>query len=160
MSVDVEQVPFWLVLPLRQRVLRPHQRIAEVRFEGDEVGTHFGAFDDAGDLVGIASLIPDSTSRRAGLTWRLRGMAVVPEHQREGIGASLLRAVVDFVSRAGDGGIWCAARVPAIGFYEQFGFMSVGDPYEEPIIGPHIRMERSPVSDIGGSRAEEVVGPE
>jgi predicted GNAT family N-acyltransferase len=160
MSVLVEQVPFWLVLPLRQRVLRPHQRIAEVRFDGDEVGTHFAAFDDEGDLVGIASLIPEATAEQSSFFWRLRGMAISPEHQREGIGRLIMTAILDFVPRAGGGGIWCAARVPAIGFYEQFGFVVAGEVYEEAIIGPHVRMELRAPGRNDTEQSEERAAPE
>jgi predicted GNAT family N-acyltransferase len=32
--------------------------------------------------------------------------------------------------------------VPAAGFYRRYGFESVGDVYEVPIIGPHVLMRR------------------
>lgn len=144
MTVIVEQVPFRLVLPLRQRVLRPHQRIVEVGFAGDEEGTHFAAFDESGALVGVASLLPDLSTPDLDLSWRLRGMAVDLESQGKGVGSAIMSTLLEFASHINPGGIWCAARMPAVGFYEQFGFKSVGEAYVEPDIGAHIRMERRP----------------
>ena len=53
-----------------------------------------------------------------------------------------MASILEFVQVHGGGGIWCAARVPAVGFYEKFGFITVGTTYVEPEIGPHIQMER------------------
>ena len=142
MSIVVEQVPIWLVLPLRQRVLRPHQRIVEVGFPGDEIGTHFAAFDETSMVVGVVSLIPNRSDPNALISWRLRGMATTPERQGSGVGRLLMEAVLFFTPQLDPGGIWCAARIAAVGFYERFGFVTVGAPYVEPDIGPHIRMER------------------
>jgi predicted GNAT family N-acyltransferase len=146
--VDVEQVPAVLVLPLRQKVLRPHQTVDQVSFDGDAMGTHFAAFDSSSAIVGVVSLIvepPDAIGRRS---WRLRGMATVPALQRQGVGRALMSGLLDFVARSGGGLLWCNARLHAVGFYERFGFLLTGGAFEEAGIGPHVRMarmvERSP----------------
>ncbi len=72
--------------------------------------------------------------------WRLRGMAVDPDHQGIGVGTALLARVRDFVDRSGGGLIWCNARVSAQDFYVAAGFVSIGEPWDEPGIGPHVRM--------------------
>jgi predicted GNAT family N-acyltransferase len=141
-DVDVEQVPMGLVLPLRQRVLRPHQQIAEIINDGDLTGVHFAAFDDAGVIVGVASLHDATGDAKDQPRWRLRGMAIEPAWQRKGVGRAVMAALLDFVARSGGGGIRCAARLHAVEFYEKFGFVTVGEVYEEPVIGPHVRMER------------------
>jgi predicted GNAT family N-acyltransferase len=140
--VDVEQVPAFLVLPLRQRVLRPHQSVSEAVFEGDATGTHFAAFDPSSAIVGVVSLIGEPPDERGTRSWRLRGMATEPALQRQGIGRALMSGLLDFVARSGGGALWCNARLHAVGFYEHFGFAATGEVFEEPDIGPHVRMAR------------------
>jgi predicted GNAT family N-acyltransferase len=140
--VDVEQVPAYLVLPLRQRVLRAHQNVADVGFEGDETGTHFAAFDTSSAIVGVVSLIGEPPDTSGTPSWRLRGMATEPALQRQGVGRALMSGLLDFVARSGGGSLWCNARLHAVGFYELFGFVVTGEVFEEPDIGPHVRMAR------------------
>jgi predicted GNAT family N-acyltransferase len=139
----VEPVPAEVTLPLRQRVLRPHQTIEQVRLPGDDDRDtrHFAALDEAGAVVGVASVRrepapwgPDG--------WRLRGMATAEQWRGRGVGANVLAAVFDHVAARGGGLVWCNARVPALRFYERAGFVVRGEPWDEPDIGPHVRMWR------------------
>jgi len=140
--VDVKQVPVFFVLPLRQRVLRPHQSVSEVGFEGDATGTHFAAFDTSSAIVGVVSLIGEPPDEGGTPSWRLRGMATESTLQRHGVGRALITGLLDFVARSGGGALWCNARLHAVGFYELFGFVVTGEVFEEPDIGPHVRMAR------------------
>ena len=146
----VEQVRPELTFRLRQLVLRPGRPAEEAFFPGDHDATsgHFAAYVDH-VVVGVASVLSEAEPDReaepqagAGV-WRLRGMAVDPEHRGAGAGLSLLARVRDFVSRSGGGLIWCNARVSALGFYEGAGFVTVGEQWEEPGIGAHVRMHDS-----------------
>jgi predicted GNAT family N-acyltransferase len=141
--VDVEQVPVYLVLALRQKVLRPHQNVADVGFDGDAAGTHFAAFDAASEIVGVVSLIGEPRDEIGTSRWRLRGMATDPDYQGQGVGRALMTGLLDFAARSGGGAVWCNARLHAVGFYERFDFVITGDVFEEPEIGPHVRMERA-----------------
>ena len=149
MQIDVEQVPAFLVVPLRQRVLRPHQSVSEVGFEGDATGTHFAAFDASSAIVGVVSLIGEPPDERGSPSWRLRGMATEPALQRQGVGRALMTGLLDFVARGGGGALWCNARLRAVGFYELFGFVVAGEVFEEPDIGPHVRMARVVEPSLG-----------
>ena len=142
MKVRVEQVQFGVVLPLRQQILRPHQLVRDVQYPQDPVGTHFAAFDVDSAIAGVVTVLPEEPTDESDPTWRLRGMAVAPESQRQGVGRALMYAIFDFVADVDHGGIWCAARLRAVGFYEKFDFASVGEPYVERGIGAHVRMER------------------
>jgi predicted GNAT family N-acyltransferase len=152
--IDVEQVPAYLVLPLRQRVLRPHQSVCEVGFGGDATGTHFAAFDVSSAIVGVVSLIGELSDERGTPSWRLRGMATEPALQRQGVGRALMTGLFDFVARSGGGAIWCNARLHAVGFYERFGFAVTGEVFEEPDIGPHVRMARVVERSLGDPFAD------
>ncbi|WP_027006587.1 GNAT family N-acetyltransferase [Conexibacter woesei] len=144
----VEQVPAAVVRPLRQRVLRPHQTIAEQVYDGDDTpgAAHFAAFmdeDSARDQpIGIASITPEPHphSPTPG-DWRIRGMATDPDHGRgRGAGAQLLTACIHHARTEGAIRIWCNARTPALGFYERAGFTTEGPEFLMPSIGPHFLM--------------------
>lgn len=138
----VERVAVDVVRPLRQRVLRPHQTVAEQVFEGDDhpQAAHFAAFDDAAgdaDPIGIASITPEGEPG----AWRVRGMATDPERGRgTGAGGALLTACLDHARAAGATRVWCNARTPARGFYERYGFVAEGEEFALPRIGPHYVM--------------------
>jgi GNAT superfamily N-acetyltransferase len=144
--VRVDQVSAEVTYPLRQRVLRPHQTLEELRFAADgrpRAGT-YAAFRD-GEVVGAATVSPEPCPWQpsAGEAWRLRAMATAPELRGQGIGAAVLAAALGHVADAGGTLVWCHARTPAQRFYERAGFAPYGEPWEEPVIGPHIRMARA-----------------
>ncbi len=157
-TVRIEQVDVELVLPLRQRVLRPHQTVAELMNPGDHDPdtAHLAALlpgpTAAATVVGTASVRRDPPPWRLetdAAGWRLRGMASDPAYRGQGIGTSLLAAAFEHArNRSGGPGpagralLWCNARVSALGFYERAGLRTEGDPWEEPAIGPHVRMWR------------------
>jgi GNAT superfamily N-acetyltransferase len=68
-------------------------------------------------------------------------MATAEDRRREGVGAAVLAAVIEHVARNGGGLLWCNARAPAVSFYEKAGFTTRGEPWDDPVIGPHIAME-------------------
>lgn len=141
----VRQVEPVITRPLRRRVLRPHQTLAELVDPGeDHPETAFYAALDAIGVVGTAALYRQQRSGEvgSGSEWRLRSMATAPRVRGSGLGALLLEACLDHAREQGATLVWCSARVPARGFYERHGFRSVSDVYEVPEIGPHLRMER------------------
>ncbi|MGF7234735.1 MAG: GNAT family N-acetyltransferase [Frankia sp.] len=157
--IRIERVDVQRVLPLRQRVLRPHQKVTEVVNPGDydPETAHLAALlsDPTGGttVVGTASVHREQTPWDAGagtVGWRLRGMASDPAHRGRGIGTSLLAATVDYVRTrsavVAPGGnavvLWCNARVSALGFYERSGLHTQGEQWDVPSIGPHLRMWR------------------
>jgi GNAT superfamily N-acetyltransferase len=146
----VEQVRPEITFGLRQRVLRPGMPAEDSHYprDQDRSSGHFAAYVEH-RVVGVASVFAEAESTGPGV-WRLRGMAVDPDHQGGGVGTALLERVRDFVRRAGGGLLWCNARVSAEGFYVAAGFVAVGQPWEEPAIGPHIRMHDA-VNAPGGS---------
>jgi predicted GNAT family N-acyltransferase len=101
------------------------------------------AVREEGAVVAIASLVPEPhpATPRAG-DWRIRGMATAPGHRGRGLGAALVAACVERAAAAGASRVWCNARVGAAGLYERAGFAREGDVFDEPGIGPHVRMAR------------------
>lgn len=74
--------------------------------------------------------------------WRLRAMATADGFRGQGLGRRVLDAVIDHVSTAGGGLLWCGARIRAVQFYERAGFSTLGDFYKEPVVGIHVLMWR------------------
>jgi predicted GNAT family N-acyltransferase len=142
--VSVRPVAAEVVRPLRQRVLRPHQTVAEQVYAGDDApgAAHFAAYDEEGRVVGIASVTPEAYPMGGGSgDFRIRGMATDPESGRgRGLGGALLRACLDHARGAGAARVWCNARSPVRGFYEREGFVVEGQEFELPEIGPHFLM--------------------
>lgn len=124
--------------PLRQQVLRPHQRAEELIYPGDDDpdALHLGAYE--GDrLVGILSACREMPETGEPHAWRLRGMATLPDVRGAGYGGKLLRAAIGYVATQGCTYLWCNARTPVIGFYEHYDFERRGEEFEPPHIGPH-----------------------
>lgn len=155
-------MPAELTYPLRQRVLRPHQNLEEMRLPGDddpETGIFAALIDCA--VIATASVrrqrCPWWTSRED--SWCLRGMATERAHRGQGLGASVLDAVLDHVAANGGGLVWCGVRTSALTFYLRAGFAPHGEQWDEPLIGRHQRMWREVSSSAQGGQqvSDEVV---
>jgi GNAT superfamily N-acetyltransferase len=157
MNVDVQRIAAAESYPLRQAVLRPHQRVDEVAFaEDDDPATAtFAAIErPSGQVVGVTTVFPDPAPfdpAEAGVPpgsdgdariWRLRGMAVREDLRGSGVGQLVLDAALDYVAAEGCTLLWCNARVTAAGFYERSGFQTRGDEWVVPLSGPHVLMWR------------------
>lgn len=139
----VRPIPAIETLPIRQRILRPDQPIANSIYPTDEATAtcHYGAFLD-GRLVGVATVFPEASPRGEGGAWRLRGMATLAEVRGQGHGGRLLEACIQHVEKAGGLLLWCNAREVAIEFYRRHGFEITSERFELPLIGPHYVMQR------------------
>ncbi len=128
MTVEICFVMADIVRPLRHSVLRQGAPIAESVYPVDDhpLTKHLAALDE-GAVVGTATFFPEPHEGRA--AWRLRGMAVAGARRGQGIGASLLKEVIDDVGSSGDDLIWCNARTVALPFYRRQGFRTVGDEF-------------------------------
>ena len=142
---DIHPITAAETLPLRQQVLRPKQRPDEQVYPNDDAPDtlHAGAFHD-GRLVGIATVFrdapPGETNPRA---WRLRGMAVLPEMQGQGIGRALVEFCVAHVRAHGGDLLWCNGRTSARAFYESLGFRATGEEFDLPVSGAHFVFRRA-----------------
>ncbi len=135
--MQIRRIELSQTLPIRQEVLWPDRSPSDIVYpEDSEVGTfHLGAFDDSGELLGIATLYHDVDA-----TWRLRGMGVLPDNQGQGIGARLVDASVGELRNLGATGVWCNARLAVTGFYQRMGWKIEGAEFEVPGVGGHFVM--------------------
>jgi GNAT superfamily N-acetyltransferase len=127
---------------VRHPVLRAGKPIESCRFDGDDSDTtkHFGYFEND-VLLGIASVfaVRNEAFGPAGQL-QLRGMAVMPNRQRKGIGEQLVRHAEHFARDHHYGLIWFNARENAVGFYRKLGYETGSGPFEIPDVGTHFRM--------------------
>ena len=121
--------------PLRQAVLRPHQTIDDLAAHETDDAFAVGAFD-GDDLVAVGFTVEEGDPG----AWRIRGMATAPAMRGRGAGSAIVAALVGHAREQGATRVWCNARVPAISLYERAGFVVETDVFEEPQIGPHVRM--------------------
>lgn len=103
---------------------------------GEYAQIHLAAYDGAGRLLGYLNLTPVDAH-----TLQMRQVAVAPEHQGRGIGKELVRHSEWLSRQMGVRRIILHARQPAVEFYEQLAYNTVGEPFEEVTI-PHRHMEK------------------
>lgn len=136
---------------LRQEILRPSQRIEEMVFDFDEAQetVHFGAFVGEKGPAGIASIYRRPAEAKWGGAhplvcsvdaWQLRGMATQASIRGSGAGGILLEKCLAHAKSRGGKVLWCNARTTVTGFYERYGLVRFGEPYEVPMAGPHAFM--------------------
>lgn len=99
------------------------KEITEMELADDFEGTHFGLYFNH-ELTAVVSLfVKDGMAQ-------FRKLAVLPSKQRNGLGKLLLQYVIDYCKQQPVKLLWCNARVSAVGFYEKFGFVTEGEPYQ------------------------------
>lgn len=139
------EIPALETFPVRHPVLRPGKPIETCQFEGDNLETtkHFGYFSGE-KLVGVASLFQSSTPLLSEKEqFQLRGMAVLHDYQKKGIGEVLVKcAEKDAIERKGKL-IWFNAREIAVAFYRKLGYEIIGDPFDIGDIGKHYVMYKN-----------------
>ena len=127
---------------VRNPVLRPNLPVESCRFEGDQLPStvHLGYFDQE-KLVGIVSVF-----EKANANWpnssqiQIRGMAVLEDFQKKGIGEKLIQTVIKEALNNKTELIWFNARKNAVPFYEKLGFHIYGTAFEIEGVGTHYLM--------------------
>ena len=120
---------------VRHAVLRNGLPLKTCAFDRDEdIDTlHIGAYANK-KLVGVLTLLPNATDVQ------LRGMAVLPEMQKLGIGFQLILEAEKCVMSMGISLLWMNARLVAIPSYERCGYQKLGDKFRLPFGGEHYKM--------------------
>ncbi|MDQ1748340.1 MAG: hypothetical protein QOD07_2603 [Frankiaceae bacterium] len=130
------------IFPLRHAVLRPGRPVTYSVYSEDAGAVHVGAWDD-GELVGCATVFPDPWAGPSPpaeeKAWRLRGMAVDPSRQGQGVGGAVLAEAVAAAVEARAPLLWANARTQALRFYARHGFAEAGEEFVTPDTGlPHV----------------------
>jgi len=130
------------IYPLRHRILRPGQPLANCFFPFDDSATHIACHVE-GQIVAILSLFNEPLegvdTKNA---WRIRGVATDQNFRRRGFASRLLvQAQAHVIEKAGSI-IWCNARVNAIDLYVKHGFQTRGKQFHIADIGVHVVMAK------------------
>lgn len=123
-SFDYEELRY-----VRNLVFVVEQQISpEVEFDTlDPHCHHVIARDVQASPIGTGRLSPEGKIGR---------MAVLCEWRRQGVGASLLRTLIEKARNLGLTKVTASAQMSALGFYEKFGFTKEGEAFMEAGI-PH-----------------------
>lgn len=142
--ITVEPISFEDTFDVRHPVLRAGKPIESCFFDGDDLPTtqHFGAFVDK-KLTGVVSVYSSKSGNFSSENqFQLRGMAVLPEAQKKGLGERLLSEAEKYITSQNGKLIWFNARENAVAFYQKMGYEKQGGIFEIPGVGPHYIMFR------------------
>ena len=127
---------------VRNPVLRPNLPVETCSFEGDNLPTttHFGFYLEQ-KLVGVVSAFQKSNENWSKNNQiQIRGMAVLEDFQKKGIGEALVQHVIEQSKLNNVQLIWFNARKNAVPYYEKNGFHIHGTAFEIIGIGTHFVM--------------------
>jgi GNAT superfamily N-acetyltransferase len=143
-SLSVEQVDPNATLFLRRLVLRPAASYEELAADHALPGTFAVAALVERVVQACAIALPEPLPEHPDRSeaWRIRGMAAHPDRRGEGLGTLVLDRLLAELRLRDARLVWCNARTPARRLYERAGFVVVGEPWDDPEIGPHVRMVR------------------
>lgn len=99
---------------IRHEVMWPDKPFEFVQLEEDNLGLHFGVFDQE-KLVSIVScfIVDDEM--------QFRKLATLEEFQGKGIASQLLNYILKLAKEKNLNKMWCNARTNKKTFYEKFG---------------------------------------
>ncbi|WP_420572234.1 GNAT family N-acetyltransferase [Kordia sp.] len=138
----IKEITATTAYDVRHPVLRKGKPIDSCRFDGDDLPTtfHLGYYFN-NQLVGVVSLLErDHKEISTKKAFQLRGMAVLTNFQKRGIGDALVKKAEEMILTRGGTFIWMNAREIAVRFYEKLDYKKHGIPYTIPKIGLHFVM--------------------
>lgn len=128
--------------PIRHDILRKGKSIDSCKFIGDddENSIHLGCYSGE-KLIGIVSLfLVKNENFNQEKQYQLRGMAVLEEFQKYGIGTELILAAEKEITKLNTSLLWFNAREAAVPFYLKLNYKTFGTKFEINGIGSHYRM--------------------
>ena len=136
-EIDWNSDLYSLEIELRARLLRAPLGLtfSSEELEAESAELHF-ALVDQDQVLACAVIVPLSSDLA-----KLRQMAVHENHQRQGLGSSLIRQIEPALQNRGFQQIELNAREEAVNFYQRLGYQTVGDRFMEVGIG-HWKMYR------------------
>lgn len=104
---------------IRHEVMWPDQPFEFVQLEEDNLGLHYGVFEED-QLISIVSCFIN------GNEMQFRKLATLNNYQGKGIASALLDYIFKVAAQKGLRKIWCNARKEKKEFYEKFGMLDTG----------------------------------
>ena len=99
---------------IRHEVMWPDQPFEFVQLEEDNLGLHFGVFDDKLLVSIVSCFITDQEMQ-------FRKLATLENYQGRGIASKLITYILELAKEKGLKKVWCNARSNKKSFYEKFG---------------------------------------
>ena len=133
-TIAIQRIAARETISLRDAVLRPGLPPGGSYYPGDDAeGTlHLGAFVDH-TLVAVATLCREPMlGERSTTSWRLRGMATLPEYRGRGLGKQLAQRSIGYAAEQGGTLVWCTSRIATVPFYRALGFSESGHTFSLP----------------------------
>lgn len=97
---------------------------------------HFGAYLD-GRFVGVCSVGPEPLPiLDHPAAWRMRGLIVLPEFRRSGVGTALIQHRLQHVAKQSNPLAWGFAKRRLARLYSSLGYCPTGYTYVHPVGGP------------------------
>jgi ribosomal protein S18 acetylase RimI-like enzyme len=129
---------YHLAWQLREEVLRRPLGLSlrDEDLSPEAAHLHFGIFGPDGTLLACLIATPLAPG-----TFRLRQMAVHPQHQHQGLGRQLIQDVERALAARGCTKLTLHARMTAVGFYSKLGYAVIGQQFTEVGL-PHLKMEK------------------
>ena len=140
--IEISEISSLETFKVRHPVLRTGKPLESCRFDGDELATtkHFGLFENE-ILAGVISVFKQTNDAFAdGNQFQIRGMAVLENFRKRGLGEQLVVHVEDYVNGQNGKLIWFNAREVALKFYANLGYEIIGSAFEIPDVGTHYMM--------------------
>lgn len=139
---SIKEITATTAYDVRHPVLREGKPLDSCHFDGDNLPNtfHLGYYLEE-QLVGVVTLLEKNHAELiAKKTFQLRGMAVLTNFQKRGIGEALVKKAEEMIQARGGTFMWMNAREIAVRFYEKLGYKKHGNPYTIPKIGLHYVM--------------------
>lgn len=137
-------------IALRNAVLRPGLPPGGSHYPGDDAPDtlHLGIYVAASiqtTHAAVATLCREPIpGERSATSWRLRGMATLPEYRGHGFGKQLAQRCFTYAAEQCGTLVWCTSRVATVPFYRALGFTESSDTFSLPQYSGalYIRMQR------------------
>jgi GNAT superfamily N-acetyltransferase len=129
---------------VRHPVLRPGKPVETCIFDGDTLPTtiHLGIFEGE-TILGVVSVFEAHHAFfEEEKQFQLRGMAVLPNQQKKGLGDRLVQAAEEYAREYNGMRMWFNAREIALGFYRKMGYDTTGVAFSIGDIGIHYVMHK------------------
>jgi GNAT superfamily N-acetyltransferase len=110
---EIESSDTWQI---RHEVMWPNQPFEFVQLEEDDLGMHFGVFDQQ-KLVSIVSCFITNDEMQ------FRKLATLEDFQGKGIASKLIIYILELAKQKNLKKVWCNARSNKKTFYEKFGMV-------------------------------------
>lgn len=99
---------------IRHEVMWPDQPLEFVQLEEDNLGLHFGVFDQEKLISIVSCFVADDEMQ-------FRKLATLKEFQGKGSASQLLHYILKLAKENNLKKVWCNARTNKKSFYEKFG---------------------------------------